>query len=192
MEPQPGYSQGLFNTASTVISMGDYGAAMAAWEFIEMQRAGVKRGVYFKSAWIPSAAGDFPCGPFSDQAPWSVGNVFRMWELMGAASVVTQELVGDPGLHAMAAKNTVTGRLFVLVASAHFKRSDLFAVTVALPGVASGRVTTLHVIDREHSNQYEAGLGKAALQTVAVADVASEQVRLTMQARSVCLPEIAP
>ena len=92
----------------------------------------------------------------------------------------------------MAAKDTGTGKLYVLLASHHYRRGGAYPVTVALPGVASGRVVTATVIDQAHSNQLNAGLANAELQTVPVAAVAAAQVRIVMQARSVVMLEIAP
>jgi hypothetical protein len=184
-----------FRQAGTFTELGDYAAGACARELMELQRLGFVRAIYFKNARNltgAAAVGDFSGGAFNDLGPWTPGNVMRLWARMGAVAVVSHTIDADPGVQALTAKTTGTGKLWVLLASAHYRRTPAIDVTINLPGIASGRVTTLTMIDREHSNQYEAGLANAELQTVPVADVAAEQVRLTLPARCACLLEIAP
>jgi hypothetical protein len=184
-----------FRQSGTFIELGDYAAGACARQLMEFQRLGFSRAIYFKNTRHLSGAasvGDFSGGAFNDLGPWTPGNVFRLWARMGDAAVVSHTASADPGVQVLAAKNVATGKLFVLLASAHYRRTPEIPVTMALPGIATGRVTTLTMIDRAHSNQYEAGVENAELQTIPVADVAGEQVRLTLPARCACLLEIAP
>ncbi len=180
-----------FGEDDTKIEIGDVAAAGVLGELMEMQRLGVSRAIYFKNTFRFEIDGDFGSGVVNDVGSWAPGNAFRLWRMLDDAAVVEHTLSADPGIAAMAALGD-DGAIYVLVANMHYKRTGTFPLTIGLDGVTSGRETTLWMIDREHSNQYEAGLANAELQTVPVANVAAEQVRLTLPARCACLLEIAP
>jgi hypothetical protein len=180
-----------FGEPDTKIELGDIAAAGVLQELMEMQRLGFARAIYFKNAYRADEPLDFGSGTVNDEGFWAPGNAFGVWARMGNASVVSHTLSGDPGLAAMAAVGD-DDTIYVPISNMHYERNRSYPLTVALPGVATGRESTLWMIDRAHSNQYEAGLANAELQAIPVADVAVEQVRLTLPARCACLLEIAP
>ncbi len=172
------------------LSINDSHAAAVMHELMEMQRLGFERGIIF----APDSAADTTgiSGLFSNTGPTAIGNDYRLWARLGAAEIVESEIDADPGMTKMAARGE-DGTLFVLLANNHYRRGiPRFPVTIALPDTANGRETMLWMIDRDHSNQFDAGLAHAELETVPAADVAANQVRLTLPARCACLLEIAP
>ncbi len=180
-----------FGTAGENLTIDDNAAAFMARQLMEMQRLEIVRAIFYTADSGADGTSASVSGLFANAGPNAIGNVYRLWAQMGDAAVLDTELVADPGMSAIGAladDNTV----YVLLSNRHYRRDGDYRVTVELPGVSAGRATTLTVIDRDHSNYFDAGLANAELQSVPVADVAGGQVRITMQARSVCLLEIAP
>ncbi len=183
----PGYPPPFGTSTTEKLTINDHSAAICALQMMEAQALGFSRITFFASQ---SMSVTNLSGLFNANGPTPAGNVYRLWQRMGDADVLGVTLDADPGVHALAAED-VDGTLYVLLVSHHYRRGPTYPVTIEVPG-ANGRETTLTVIDRAHSNQWDAGIENAELQTVPVTDVANEQVRLTMQARSVCLLQIAP
>ncbi len=182
----PGFAPPFGTNTTEKLTLNDHSAVVLALQMIEAQELGIDRIMYFASQSMNVTAFE---GLFNANGPTAAGNVYRLWQMMGDADALEVTLAADPGVHALAAERD--GTIYVLFVSDHYRRGQTYPVTIEVPG-ANGRETTLTVIDRAHSNQWDAGIENAELQTVPVTDVANEQVRLTMQARSVCLLEIAP
>lgn len=163
----------------------DQGAAYTAKFLMELQHHDITRAFYFCTRLTDTPG--ISSGLFADDAALAPGNVYRMWDRIGAADVLDVDLAADSGIHAIAAERD--GTIYVLVASHHYRPGTTYPVTVNVDGVLSA-TTTLSVIDRDRSNKQNAGLDRAELETVPIADLSGGKVRFTMAARAVCLLEI--
>jgi hypothetical protein len=178
--------------STEVLQINDAGAALTAIMLMEMQALGCARGIYFSSKLeLPT---DQPnSGLVASTGFWAPGNAYRLWAKLLAGNVLPTTLDADPGMHALACSTTsdLTGTIRVLIANHHYSRAQTYPTTVAL-AVADGRASTLWVIDQAHSNQFDAGLSHAGLETVPCAGTSAGRVILPpLAARSVCLLEIA-
>lgn len=184
-------AQPPFGASGDNLTIDDNAAAFVARELMEMQRLGVARAIFYTTDGGADATASSVSGLFANAAANAIGNVYRLWARIGAAAVVQTDVAADPGVTAMGA--TRAGTIYVLLANRHYRRGTTdHPVTVGLPGVASGRVATLTMIDRQHSNYFDAGLANAELQTIPVPAVTGAQVKLSLPARCACLLEIAP
>jgi hypothetical protein len=180
-----------FGASGDNLTIDDNAAAFLARQLMEMQRLGVARAIFYTTDSGADATTASVSGLFANAGPNAIGNVYRLWARMGAAATVQTDVTADPGISAMGA--TRAGTIYVLLSNRHYRRgASTFPVTVALPGVATGRVAMLTMIDRTHSNYFDAGFANAELQTIPVAAVAGAQIKLNLPSRCACLLEIAP
>ena len=190
----PGFGTKPWGTSVERPLYNDAGAAVTAITLIEMQAAGYVRAHFFKSRLETTDPPGTDSGLYGAAGPFSTGNDFELFAKLGSGHVLPTTINGDPGLHALACSSTtdLTGTVRVLIANHHYERTKTYPTTITVP-VADGRATTLWVIDRNHSNRFDAGSSHTGLETIACpATLGGQVVVPDLAARSVCLLEIAP
>jgi hypothetical protein len=145
--------------------VNDWAAAFAASSLIEMQRLGVAMAIYTNPVAEPGGQGYAGSGLVSSRGPWATGNAVRLWRMLGP-SIVTSQLDAPPGVAALSSRNRA-GQLTVLVTRLQYRPGPAVPLEIELPaGTRARRVLYHYVIDAKHSDGYDAGPRRAALQTV--------------------------
>jgi hypothetical protein len=154
----------------TTYLYNDWQAAHFARMLIEAQFFGASRFIFteFQSVW--NSFDDSKLIPKSG-IPQPTFNVMKLWSMM-APNVISQTVSADPGIAAVA--STGSGKTTVFIANIHARKwaepqtSAPQTVSVTLSGVSDLKPVTCWMIDDERSNQFDAGVANAALQTITV------------------------
>ena len=177
----PGYS----NTGTIdMCRFDDFAAAWLGANLVLMQQLGVVRTAYCDPSPLNNPSDGLIDASGNVYAPY---NVFQLWSKMNGFSVLSATVAGDPGVQAVACKDTGTGKIYVFVASLRYRKTATYPVKILLAGVANGTAVTEYLVDNAHSNRYDAGSGNGPLQTVTVPPTQGECVQVTLQPRSVAL-----
>lgn len=185
--PKPAPDPSPFAVSNYFVN--DWAGAFVAASLIEMQNAGVVRGVFTNPVADLPALQYAASGLVSSAARWAPGNAFDLFSRL-KATILTSTATVDPGIFHVASKDGA-GVVTVLIANLHYRTSGGDQqVVVSVPDLGTA-VATLKVVDVTRSNQYDAGLSHAAVES-APANYTQGRVRLALKPRSVALLTITP
>jgi hypothetical protein len=164
----------------------DWGAAAIAASLVRAQAAGVQRYIT-----CDATVGDLRNLWNYDGVAQAPYNVFRLWAMMTGMDVLVIAMDADPGVHCVAAQDH-EGRVFVFLASLHYRKIGAQSVVLVLPGVPDGSAVLSYRIDDAHANFLDTGGARSALEASPADPVTGGRIRIVLEQRAVALLRITP
>lgn len=181
------------DTVPTNYSLNDWEAAYLGAGLVQLQANGVVASIFDILNGVDT---NLTQVIDANGRPLATYNVLQMWSMMAGNSVLAVSGSQDPGVFAIASKNNTTGKTSVFLASVHYRKTSTFPVLIDLTGtgIADGTPVTVYAVDDAHSNQWDAGLANAGLQTISTTQpagvVKGGKVGVVLRPRAVALAVI--